>query len=51
MRHYLLSLSSEGQHVVSPLYETEPVGVENQDSFYNAVVELSTSLDPTALRG
>ena len=34
---------------VSSIYETEPVGVENQDSFYNAVVELSTSLDPTAL--
>jgi 2-amino-4-hydroxy-6-hydroxymethyldihydropteridine diphosphokinase len=34
---------------VSSIYETEPVGVENQDQFYNAVVELSTAFDPTAL--
>jgi 2-amino-4-hydroxy-6-hydroxymethyldihydropteridine diphosphokinase len=34
---------------VSSIYETEPVGVENQARFYNAVVELRTEADPTAL--
>lgn len=30
----------------SSVYETEPVGVTNQDWFYNAVIELRTDLDP-----
>jgi len=34
---------------LSSIYETEAVGVEDQDPFYNAVVELSTELDATAL--
>jgi len=34
---------------VSSIYETEAVGVEDQDPFYNAVVELSTDLDATSL--
>jgi 2-amino-4-hydroxy-6-hydroxymethyldihydropteridine diphosphokinase len=33
---------------LSSIYETEPVGVEDQDPFYNAVVELRTGLDATA---
>ncbi len=34
---------------MSSIYETEPVGVEDQDPFFNAAVELRTSLDATAL--
>jgi 2-amino-4-hydroxy-6-hydroxymethyldihydropteridine diphosphokinase len=41
----------EGTSVVavSSIFETEPVGVENQDPFYNAAVELRTELDATSL--
>ncbi|HLP16528.1 MAG TPA: 2-amino-4-hydroxy-6-hydroxymethyldihydropteridine diphosphokinase [Bacteroidota bacterium] len=34
---------------LSSIYETEPVGVENQELFYNAVAELRSALEPTAL--
>ncbi|MEC0302353.1 2-amino-4-hydroxy-6-hydroxymethyldihydropteridine diphosphokinase [Terribacillus saccharophilus] len=34
---------------VSTVYETEPVGYENQDQFLNLVVEVETSLDPMEL--
>lgn len=34
---------------VSGLYETEPWGVENQDSYYNLAVEVSTPLLPLRL--
>ena len=33
----------------SSLYETEPVGYKEQDSFINAVLKIETSLDPYAL--
>jgi 2-amino-4-hydroxy-6-hydroxymethyldihydropteridine diphosphokinase len=33
----------------SPVYETEPVGYENQGRFLNLVVEVQTSLEPFAL--
>jgi len=34
---------------VSPVYETEPVGGPEQDSFYNIVVELATERTPRQL--
>lgn len=34
---------------VSPLYETEPVGVEDQAWFINGVARVKTDLDPAAL--
>ena len=34
---------------VSTVYETEPVGYENQDQFLNLVAEIETSLDPMEL--
>ena len=34
---------------VSSVYETDPVGFENQADFLNAVVEIETSLNPQAL--
>lgn len=34
---------------VSPFYETAPVGVTNQPSFINLVLEMTTSLTPFAL--
>ena len=34
---------------VSPVYETEPVGGPEQDSFYNIVVELETERTPREL--
>lgn len=34
---------------VSPIYETEPVGGPEQDSFYNIVVELETERSPREL--
>ena len=33
----------------SPLYETEPVGLEDQDWFVNGVVRIRTDLDPQTL--
>ena len=35
----------------SPLYDTAPVGPEDQPRFLNLVVELETGLDPAALLG
>jgi 2-amino-4-hydroxy-6-hydroxymethyldihydropteridine diphosphokinase len=34
---------------ISPVYETQPVGIESQDWFLNLVVEIQTSLDPISL--
>lgn len=34
----------------SPVYMTEPVGEEEQERFYNGVVELETALPPEELR-
>lgn len=34
---------------VSPVYETDPVGLEDQPAFLNAVVLLDTTLEPDAL--
>ncbi len=31
---------------ISSVYETKPVGYENQDNFYNMVVEIETDLSP-----
>lgn len=36
---------------VSPVYETDPVGGPEQDSFLNLVVELRTALSPNQLLG
>jgi 2-amino-4-hydroxy-6-hydroxymethyldihydropteridine diphosphokinase len=34
---------------ISPVYETQPVGIENQDWFLNLAVEVQTSLDSPSL--
>lgn len=34
---------------VSPVYQTEPIGYEAQEDFYNLVVEIETTLAPLAL--
>jgi len=34
---------------ISPIFETKPMYLENQDNFYNAVVEIMTDLDPVIL--
>ena len=36
---------------VSKIYETEPVGYAEQDSFYNACIEVESSLTPNELLG
>lgn len=47
---YLLSLSQEGWHVASPLYETEPVGCPpNSPRFLNAVLEIEFGGAPKTL--
>ena len=47
---YLLSLSTEGWHIASPLYETEPVGCPpNSPKFYNAVLEIEYEGAPKTL--
>jgi 2-amino-4-hydroxy-6-hydroxymethyldihydropteridine diphosphokinase len=48
--HMLLS-DTEGIKVLnsSSIYETEPVGCENQEWFINAVLEIQTSLKPREL--
>jgi len=46
-RHAVESLSlAKGVEItrVSPFYKTEPVGIENQNLFINAVVEIKTAL-------
>jgi 2-amino-4-hydroxy-6-hydroxymethyldihydropteridine diphosphokinase len=35
--------------LVSPIYETSPVGYTSQDHFWNAVVRIKTQLEPGAL--
>lgn len=34
---------------VSPVYESDPMYVEDQEKFYNAVAEIKTGLDPVVL--
>ncbi len=47
---YLLSLSWEGWHVASPVYETEPVGCPpNSPKFLNAVLEIEFEGAPKTL--
>jgi 2-amino-4-hydroxy-6-hydroxymethyldihydropteridine diphosphokinase len=47
---YLLSLSPEGWHIASPLYETEPVGCPpNSPKFLNAVLEIEFTGAPKTL--
>ena len=47
---YLLSLSPEGWHIISPLYETEPVGCPpNSPRFLNAVLEIEFEGAPKTL--
>jgi len=47
---YLLSLSNEGWHVASPLYETEPLGCPpNSPKFLNAVLEIEFGGAPKML--
>jgi 2-amino-4-hydroxy-6-hydroxymethyldihydropteridine diphosphokinase len=47
---YLLSLSPEGWHIASPLYETEPVGCPpNSPRFLNAVLEIEFEGAPKTL--
>lgn len=36
---------------VSAVYETEPVGYEKQDDFYNAVIKVQSQLQPQAMLG
>ncbi len=47
---YLLSLSNEGWHVASPLYETEPLGCPpNSPKFLNTVLEIEFGGAPATL--
>ena len=47
---YLLSLSREGWHVASPVYETEPVGCPpHSPKFLNAVLEIEFPGAPKTL--
>ena len=36
---------------ISSIYETEPVGYKQQDSFYNACIETESSLEPNEMLG
>lgn len=36
---------------VSKIYETEPVGYEEQENFYNACVEIESSFEPNEMLG
>lgn len=52
LRRALTSLHRTGEvKKVSSLYETEPLGVQTQPGFLNAVAQLETSLVPRALLG
>lgn len=42
-------LSTLGQIKVSQLYQSSPMGPQDQPNFYNAVVQLETDLEPLAL--
>ncbi|MBY8914712.1 2-amino-4-hydroxy-6-hydroxymethyldihydropteridine diphosphokinase [Bacillus sp. YC2] len=48
-----VAMLGQHQHVtvtkVSSIYETDPVGYEDQDQFLNMAVEIKTSLSPFAL--
>lgn len=49
-KRYLLSLSQEGWHLASPVYETEPVGCPpNSPKFLNAVLEIEFGCAPKTL--
>lgn len=49
-RNYLISLSPEGWHRQSPVYETEPVGCPpNSPKFLNAVLEIEFTGAPRTL--
>ncbi|HHW14042.1 MAG TPA: 2-amino-4-hydroxy-6-hydroxymethyldihydropteridine diphosphokinase, partial [Firmicutes bacterium] len=48
-RRSLAALPRTRLIAVSPVYETEPVGVQDQDWFLNQVVELETDLGPEEL--
>ena len=50
MRSALADVRSLGQlRHVSPVYESDPVGLTDQAAFTNAVAALDTSLEPVAL--
>lgn len=53
LREAVASLHDSPSQVVavSSLYETDPIGGPDQDSFFNIVVELSTPLDARGLLG
>ena len=46
-----VDLLAEGVEVVrrAPVYESKPVGVTNQDNFYNTVIEVRTEMEPPQL--
>ncbi len=45
----LANLDDVEMRRVSPVYQTEPIGYEAQDDFYNLVAEIETTLAPPAL--
>ncbi len=47
--HLIRRLESTTLVAVSSLYETPPLGFTEQESFYNAVCQIDTTLDPLAL--
>jgi 2-amino-4-hydroxy-6-hydroxymethyldihydropteridine diphosphokinase len=50
VKRYLLSLSQEGWHLASPLYETDPVGcAPGSPKFLNAVLEIEFEGAPKTL--
>jgi 2-amino-4-hydroxy-6-hydroxymethyldihydropteridine diphosphokinase len=49
-KRYLLSLSQEGWHLASPLYETDPIGcAPDSPKFLNAVLEIEFGGAPKTL--
>jgi 2-amino-4-hydroxy-6-hydroxymethyldihydropteridine diphosphokinase len=49
-KRYLLSLSQEGWHLASPLYETDPIGcAPGSPNFLNAVLEIEFEGAPKTL--
>ncbi|MGD0017042.1 MAG: 2-amino-4-hydroxy-6-hydroxymethyldihydropteridine diphosphokinase, partial [Verrucomicrobiia bacterium] len=50
VKRYLLSLSQEGWHLASPLYETDPVNcAPGSPKFFNAVLEIEFGGAPKTL--
>ncbi len=47
--YFIHRLESTRLVAVSSLYETPPLGFTEQESFYNAVCQIDTTLDPLAL--